>query len=260
MATGAELRERYGRPPRVDSGDALRRLGLRDSIHPHDAFAFLYPSQEAADAFAAANLEHYGHPDLGSYATDEGVIGVTDLRHALPKVTDPTLADDLSVKPGKHVPSSAGGGPRDFSAEVHGNFTQGGPVPSPQTVAVDFDGVIHAYSKGWRDGTIYDGPVEGALDALRTLMGRYAVVVHTARDPAPVVKWLTGFGFNAEYFPGEQPRFWSCQTSILVTNRKPLAVAYIDDRAIRFTGWDQALADLAAVTVKPEPGSTGSQP
>jgi hypothetical protein len=43
------------------------------------------------------------------------------------------------------------------------------------------------------------------------------------------------------------PEFWN-GPSILVTRRKLPAVAYIDDRAIRFTSWDQALADLAEVT------------
>ena len=35
-----------------------------------------------------------------------------------------------------------------------------------KTIAVDFDGFIHKYSKGWHDGSIYDEPVEGAAEAL----------------------------------------------------------------------------------------------
>lgn len=119
-----------------------------------------------------------------------------------------------------------------------------------RTVAVDFDGVIHAYSKGWHDGTAYDGPVPGALDGLRSLIGKYAVVVFTTRNPIQVIHW---FRTHAADIPvvadldEEQPTFWNDTAEVLVTNRKLPAVAYIDDRAIRFESWDQALADLAAI-------------
>ncbi len=114
-----------------------------------------------------------------------------------------------------------------------------------QTVAVDFDGVIHAYSKGWHDGTVYDEPVPGAVEALRTLMDTYAVFIHTARDIPQVSGWLTSRGFTCwtESFPGIiAPEFWSRQGVLLVTNRKLPALCYIDDRAIEFRDWDQALA------------------
>jgi hypothetical protein len=116
----------------------------------------------------------------------------------------------------------------------------------PRTVAVDFDGVIHRYSRGWHDGTIYDEPMPGALDALRTLMNDYAVVIHTTRDARQVGPWLQERGFIVTLdraLPYELV-FWDRMGELLVADRKLPAVAYIDDRGIRFESWNQALADL----------------
>ena len=44
-------------------------------------------------------------------------------------------------------------------------------------IAVDFDGVIHRYSKGWHDGTIYDEPVEGAREALEGLVDKGHMII-----------------------------------------------------------------------------------
>jgi hypothetical protein len=113
------------------------------------------------------------------------------------------------------------------------------------TIAVDFDGVVHAYSRGWADGSIYDPPLPGALDALRTLMGQHAVFIHTTRDRHQVVDWLQGRGLEAVAdSPVTSRVFWDERGRLLVTDRKYPAVAYIDDRAVRFDNWDQALADL----------------
>jgi hypothetical protein len=115
------------------------------------------------------------------------------------------------------------------------------------TVAADFDGVIHAYSRGWLDGSIYDEPIPGAFDALRSLMERYAVFIHTTRDPATVGRWVKDrSGIETAWSEDENSvgEFWNDKTCILVTRRKLPALAYIDDRGIRFTSWDQALADL----------------
>jgi hypothetical protein len=114
-----------------------------------------------------------------------------------------------------------------------------------RTVAVDFDGVIHAYSRGWQDGSIYDPPMCGALDGLRTLMALYAVFIFTTRDPCQVAAWLTAHGFVCR--TEHEGEFWNEQGVLLVTNRKLAAVAYLDDRAVHFEDWDQALADLADV-------------
>ena len=37
------------------------------------------------------------------------------------------------------------------------------------TIAIDFDGVIHKNSKGFHDGTIYDEPIEGVKKGLEYL-------------------------------------------------------------------------------------------
>lgn len=98
------------------------------------------------------------------------------------------------------------------------------------TIAVDFDGVIHAYRKGWHDKTVYDVPVEGAFDAIHKLQKKgYTVYIFTARNADEVLVWMKehwpiGYGLIPE-----------------ISNVKRAAVAYIDDRAIRFTNWTDML-------------------
>ena len=114
------------------------------------------------------------------------------------------------------------------------------------TVAVDFDGVIHTYDQGWRDGSIYGEFMPGAIEGLTRLMQRYAVFIHTSRRPRQVARWIeqrSGYGIECTT---RVPRkgFWNQRGYLLVTNRKLPAVAYIDDRGIRFVSWTQALATL----------------
>ena len=133
------------------------------------------------------------------------------------------------------------------------------------TVAVDFDGVIHWYREGYQDGTIYDPPAPGALDALRTLMTRYAVYVHTTRDSQEVGEWLSRRGFdvlveamltgdNTVIVDDQEREFWNERDRILVTRRKLPAIAYIDDRAVHHTGdWTATLDAVAALDPTREP-------
>lgn len=115
------------------------------------------------------------------------------------------------------------------------------------TVAVDFDGVIHKYSRGWHGGSIYDEPVEGAFDALHELMLAHAVVVFTCRTPLPVANWITDRS-GIECVIEHRANFWSRTGVLLVTNKKYPAVAYIDDRGIRFENWVQAMGDMHRFT------------
>lgn len=97
---------------------------------------------------------------------------------------------------------------------------------SQKRIAVDFDGVIHKYSKGWQDGSAYDEPMEGALESMRKLQDAgYDLVIFSARPAAVIMEWLH------KWWPEENGEF------PMVTNEKPAAIAYIDDRGIRFTNW-----------------------
>lgn len=103
------------------------------------------------------------------------------------------------------------------------------------TVALDFDGVIHKYSKGWHDGTCYDDPMDGAFDFICRLRSRgYNVVIFSARPKGDIGAWLI------KHWPSVPP-YGNIPE---VTNEKPIAVAYVDDRAIRFESWDQTWNDL----------------
>jgi hypothetical protein len=110
--------------------------------------------------------------------------------------------------------------------------------PTHPTVGVDFDKTIMQYSKGWADGSIYDPPVDGALQALAWMHRQgYRIVVFSVRakeQAAEITTWIKEQSVKEKvYFP------------FTVTDVKPAAVAYIDDKAIRFVDWGQALYDLA---------------
>lgn len=125
-----------------------------------------------------------------------------------------------------------------------------GAASRPQTVAVDFDGVLHTYDKGWHDGTIYGDWMPGSIAALTQLMHQYAVFVHTTRNAKQVAAWIeqqSGYGIECTT---RVPRsgFWNEKGHLLVTDRKLPAVAYIDDRAVRFVNWADT---LTAVGIEP---------
>lgn len=100
-------------------------------------------------------------------------------------------------------------------------------VDMTKTIAIDFDGVFHEYSMGWGNGSIYDRPVSGSESALKSLKEKdYRVVVFSTRakeQKNDIIAWLGSFGL-LRYIDE-------------VTHEKPIAFAYIDDRAIRFTNW-----------------------
>lgn len=83
---------------RLDSAQVLREHGLRDKIHPVDAFAFEYPDRAYFDESAARDRENNGNDVHGPWETETGAVGIVDIRPQLASAgiagTDPALPDD----------------------------------------------------------------------------------------------------------------------------------------------------------------------
>ena len=90
------------------------------------------------------------------------------------------------------------------------------------TIAIDFDGVIHKYSKGFQGlDNAYDPPMPGVFDALDELKEKeYRLIIVSSRPVPTIKKWLKKHDME-HYFDD-------------VSNTKHPAKYYIDDHAIRF--------------------------
>ena len=102
-------------------------------------------------------------------------------------------------------------------------------------IAIDFDGVIHNFDKGYHDGTCYGDPIEGSLDALKKLSKTYNIIIFTAKAKPnrPLVNGKTGTELVSEWL--EKYGVLDCVNEI--TSEKPRAMLYIDDNAYRFENW-----------------------
>jgi predicted mannosyl-3-phosphoglycerate phosphatase (HAD superfamily) len=91
----------------------------------------------------------------------------------------------------------------------------------PRTICLDFDGVLNTYS-GWKGEDYLFEPQPGAKEFINELRSLgYEVVIHSTRDPMKIGKWLVDHAILGP---------------IKVFKEKPPAIAYLDDRAIRFDG------------------------
>jgi hypothetical protein len=114
-------------------------------------------------------------------------------------------------------------------------------VASDESVnlAIDFDGVIHNNSKGFHDGTVYGEPITGSINAIIKLAKKYNIIVFTAKakPDRPLVNGKTGIELVWEWL-----KKYGIDTCVKeVTSEKPRAIAYIDDKGIRFENWNQIL-------------------
>jgi hypothetical protein len=102
------------------------------------------------------------------------------------------------------------------------------------TICIDFDGVIHRYSRGWQGGEIYDGMTDGFVAWALRAKEHFTLVIYSSRSSSmpgrlAMQEWLLrqigGSGLMLDDF--------------VFAHEKPAAWLTIDDRCIRFEGrWD----------------------
>ena len=105
-------------------------------------------------------------------------------------------------------------------------------------LAIDFDGVVHTFDKGWHDGTCYGEPIKGALNAIKELSEKYNIIIFTAkvRPDRPLVEGKTGYELVDEWLEKHNVKQYIDE----ITHKKPRAEYYIDDKAIEFTNnWNE---------------------
>lgn len=95
-------------------------------------------------------------------------------------------------------------------------------IKKKKNCAIDFDGVIHSYHKGWYDGSIYGYVIPGAKEAIDKLKNDYNIIIYTARiigNPDAI--------YDIEKFLIDNDIYYD------EIKEKIIAEFYIDDRAIR---------------------------
>jgi uncharacterized HAD superfamily protein len=104
-------------------------------------------------------------------------------------------------------------------------------MAGPMTIMVDLDGVICTEEKTFERGLAQ--PIEGAREALQALRAAgHTIIVYTARgwpEYRLTREWLDRHGMAYD----------------AIHMGKPVAHLWIDDRALPFNNWKDALAQIA---------------
>jgi len=107
------------------------------------------------------------------------------------------------------------------------------------TLCVDYEGVLcDARTPYINDWTLPDPPVPGALHWLWTMVNHFDVVILTTRGRTMIGRWMVREWLRRHSTPTQ----WRSTGSrngidrVFITDRKVPALAYLDDRAMRFDG------------------------
>lgn len=116
-------------------------------------------------------------------------------------------------------------------------------------LCLDFDGVLHSYSSGWKGADVIpDPPVEGAITFLREAVKHFRVAIFSSRSNQSgglraMREWL-GYWVLDQRLSDDEDLAWA--SAIEWPTEKPAAFITIDDRALTFDGTWPAIETLLA--------------
>lgn len=100
-----------------------------------------------------------------------------------------------------------------------------------KTLCLDFDGVLHSYTSGWKGADVVsDPPVPGAIEFLLNAIEHFRVCIYSSRSHEPggieaMQDWLSSHLPDSDVL-----------VQIEFPDHKPSAFVTLDDRAITFDG------------------------
>jgi hypothetical protein len=115
-------------------------------------------------------------------------------------------------------------------------------------ICIDFDGVIHSYEHGWRNGEIYGTVTNGFFEWASVMKDHFTLVIYSSRSKdinmqAKMYLWLMDrwHDWIASHSPiGDFIVYGDFEFA----HQKPSAFITIDDRCICFNGdWSAITAD-----------------
>lgn len=110
-----------------------------------------------------------------------------------------------------------------------------------KTIAIDFDGVLADYKKGYQGKDVFGDVVEGASSATKVLKENgWRIIIYTTRPATDALKnWLNVNEITYDYInenPDQPKESEGC---------KLIADIYVDDRGIQFNGnWKCTIQEI----------------
>ncbi len=109
-------------------------------------------------------------------------------------------------------------------------------------LCLDFDGVIHSYTSGWKGASIIpDPPVEGAMEFIWNASDHFRIAIFSSRSNQPggmkaMILYVRHHFLEYWLGVGGKPVCEDKLASIEWPLEKPAAFVTLDDRAITFDG------------------------